>query len=95
MCQCYQQQDQGHRHCHKACIGILTLGVILPAQLYITGIALREAAYSSMVTMVVQGGLGVILFLIGILLLSKIMCHHKGSCGNSCSCEDKCQSSCK
>lgn len=89
MCHCYQQQDSGR--CHKACIGIFTLGIILPAQLYISGVALREAAYSPTVISFIQGGLGIILFVVGILLLSKSM-HHKWS-GCESTCEDKCQTS--
>lgn len=89
MCHGYQQQDAGR--CHKACLGILTLGIILPAQLYITGIALREAAYSVAMINFIQGGLGIILFVVGMLLLSKAVMHHKsGGCESQC--EDKCQS---
>lgn len=95
---CHYQQS-GHR-CgfHKIMGGVITLGALLPLELYLTGMALRSAAYSAQTVMFVQSGLGILLFVVGILLLAKGAKHHYSNSNGGSECggeQEKCDTCCK
>jgi hypothetical protein len=88
MCQCPSQYYQCRLP--KVMGGVITLGLILPFQLYLTGMALRSAMYSPNTISFVHGGLGIILFIVGFLLLLKgLLPRHSGE-GCEKECQDKC-----